>query len=336
MTTPPGPPGENPYGHHPFAYDPLGRVPPPVPPPGPPVFAPAPETSPYPPPVNTLATLSLVFAFLFAPVGAVLGHLAMRQIGRTGERGRDRALVGTALSYGFIMLAVFALVAWATLAASTPDRAAAPVTTSGAAPPPTVAPGAIAALLPGRSDLENITGDQNLRAGQIWDHPARSDREGTIDRPECWGSIAPGTPDAYTVDAIFGYRAAEFSDTRSLLKSVQIIEAVAAFRDPAAAESQLAALLAQWHRCGGSTVQVAIPGGQAIPFALGVPVDAGGGITTMDLAPRGLRVRSVRALAAKANVIVDLYLSYSGTTDSQLPRQPAVGIADYILGKIPG
>jgi eukaryotic-like serine/threonine-protein kinase len=193
----------------------------------------------------------------------------------------------------------------------------------------------VAKLLPGLSQLRNITGDQNLTAGQTWDHPARSDREGTLDRPECWGSIAPGTPDAYTVGAIFGYHAAEFSDTRSFLKSIQVIAAVAAFRDPPAAQSQLVTLLSGWRHCGGSTVVVTLPGGQAIPFSLSEPDDAGNGITTMDLAPRGLQVRTVRAIAAKSNVVIDLYLSHSGTTGSQVPRQSAVSIANYILDKIP-
>ncbi|ETB52838.1 hypothetical protein O976_08135, partial [Mycobacterium avium subsp. paratuberculosis 10-8425] len=65
-----------------------------------------------------MATLSLVFAFLFAPAGAVLGHLGLAQIRRTGELGRDRALVGVTLSYVFILLAVVALAGWATLGGS--------------------------------------------------------------------------------------------------------------------------------------------------------------------------------------------------------------------------
>jgi eukaryotic-like serine/threonine-protein kinase len=66
------------------------------------------------------------------------------------------------------------------------------------------------------------------------------------------------------------------------------------------------------------------------------PADAGNGITTLDLAPRGLQVHSVRAIAGKANVVIDLYLSYSGKSDSDRPRQSAVSIANYVLGKIPG
>jgi Domain of unknown function (DUF4190) len=61
---------------------------------------------------NTLATLSVVFAFVFAPAGLVLGHLSLGQIVETGEFGRDRALVGTTLSYMFIIAAIVALAVW--------------------------------------------------------------------------------------------------------------------------------------------------------------------------------------------------------------------------------
>ena len=59
---------------------------------------------------HTLATLSVVFAFVFAPAGVILGHVALSQIHQTGQRGRDRALVGVTLSYVFITVAVVALI----------------------------------------------------------------------------------------------------------------------------------------------------------------------------------------------------------------------------------
>jgi eukaryotic-like serine/threonine-protein kinase len=331
---------QDPYGYNPFSYDPLGRVPFESPPVQPPVFIPPPPP-PYPPPVNPLATLSLVFAFVFAPVGAILGHLGLAQIRRTGELGRDRALIGIALSYAFIGLTAVALVAWATFAATraatSANRTAAPASTTTSAPQlPTVAPQSAATLLPAVDDLKNITGDENLAAGQAWDHPNRSNSEGTIDRPECWGSIGPGSPDAYNLDAMSGYHAQEFSDTRTLLSSVEVIQAVAVFRDVPAAQAQLAKVLTGWHQCGGATVNVTIPSGQTIPFELSAPADAGNGVTAMDVTHKGIQVHSVRAIAAKANVFIDLYLSYSGKNDSERPRQAAVGIANYILGKIPG
>jgi hypothetical protein len=328
---------QDPYWQNPLSYDPLGRVPPIEPATEPPAFTPPPAPPPYRPAVNTLATLSLVFAFVFAPAGAVLGHLGLAQIRRTGELGRDRALVGVTLSYVFIMLAVVALAGWATLGGSAPShRTAHDTTTAAAPPPPTVPPDTITTLLPGLDALRNITADANLDVGPTWNSPGRSAQDGSIDRPQCWGSIAAGSPDAYTPGTFTGYHAGEFTDTRSMLKSIQVIQGVAAFRDPAAAQAQLDTLLAGWRQCGGSTVTVTAPGGQPIAMSLSAPADAGNGITTMDLTPKGIQVRSTRAVAAKANVVIDLNVSASGTTDSERPRQAAVSIANFILGKIPG
>jgi hypothetical protein len=63
----------------------------------------------YPPPqpgYNIMAILSLVFAFVFAPVGIVLGHVSRRQIRRTGEQGSGLATAGLILSYLFTGLAI--------------------------------------------------------------------------------------------------------------------------------------------------------------------------------------------------------------------------------------
>jgi hypothetical protein len=62
--------------------------------------------------VNTLSTLSIVFAVLFAPAGAALGHVALHQIKQRGQRGRERALIGLTLSYVIIVAAIIALVIW--------------------------------------------------------------------------------------------------------------------------------------------------------------------------------------------------------------------------------
>jgi eukaryotic-like serine/threonine-protein kinase len=97
------PSGGDPFGGGPFAGDPFA-----VGPPAGASQAPAPISQQ--PETNTLATLSVVFAFVFAPAGVVLGHLALSQIHETGDRGRDRALVGVTLSYVFITVVVVALV----------------------------------------------------------------------------------------------------------------------------------------------------------------------------------------------------------------------------------
>jgi hypothetical protein len=63
-----------------------------------------------PPPAtgtNLLAILSLVGAFVFWPAGIVLGHMAKRQIARTGEQGSGLATAGLVLSYIIGGLVVF-------------------------------------------------------------------------------------------------------------------------------------------------------------------------------------------------------------------------------------
>jgi fatty acid desaturase len=71
-------------------------------------------------PTNTLAIVSLVLAFVFAPAALVTGIVARRQIARTGEEGSGLALaaivlgsLGTAL---FLALVVIWLVAVSMLA----------------------------------------------------------------------------------------------------------------------------------------------------------------------------------------------------------------------------
>jgi hypothetical protein len=326
---------QNPYERDPLSYDPLGRVPVGGPPNEP--FPEQPESPPAPP-INTFATLSPVFAFVFAPAGALLGHLGLGQIRRTGERGRERALLGLLLSYAFISVAVVALVGWATVVGINSNRTTAPAGPTDTTPPPTVAPADIAQLLPGVADVRTITRDQNMAAGKTWDHLAKGERVGHIDREECWGSVGAGTPDSYNVQAVFGYRAAEFSDTHDPRNSIQVVAGVAAFRDAPAAQAQLTKLLDGWHQCGGSEVKNTLPSGQILTFSLGVPTDAGNGITTMEVQTKGLR-RSVRALAAKDNIVVDLDLSYAASSGENAatdrPKQ-AVAIANYILGKVPG
>ena len=75
----------------------------------PPQYGQPPYAQPYSaaaPGTNMMAILSLVFAFVFSPVGIVLGHIAKKQIKQTGEQGDGLATAGLVLSYIFTGLAV--------------------------------------------------------------------------------------------------------------------------------------------------------------------------------------------------------------------------------------
>jgi hypothetical protein len=50
---------------------------------------------------NTMAILSLIFAFFFPLLGAIFGHVASSQIKRTGEEGKGLALAGIIVGWVF-------------------------------------------------------------------------------------------------------------------------------------------------------------------------------------------------------------------------------------------
>ncbi|GAA0963364.1 DUF4190 domain-containing protein [Frigoribacterium faeni] len=71
------------------------------------------------PKMNVLAIVSLVASilssFFFSIVAVVTGHIALRQIKRTGEQGRVLAIIGLVLGYlglaGAIVIGIFVIAA---------------------------------------------------------------------------------------------------------------------------------------------------------------------------------------------------------------------------------
>ena len=59
---------------------------------------------------NTMAILSLVFAFVFAPLGIVFGAMARKQIASTGEDGAGLAKAGLILGVIFTVIGVLYLI----------------------------------------------------------------------------------------------------------------------------------------------------------------------------------------------------------------------------------
>lgn len=55
---------------------------------------------------NTLAIIGLIVAFFVPLVGAILGHVALSQIKKTGEGGRGVALAGVIIGWVFTALSI--------------------------------------------------------------------------------------------------------------------------------------------------------------------------------------------------------------------------------------
>ncbi|KAM9862871.1 hypothetical protein ACI1US_01232 [Leucobacter sp. BZR 635] len=80
------------------------------------------------PPMNVFAIIGFVAVFFSGLVGVILGHIALSQIKRTGERGRGLALSATIIGYvrlageilgAFLLLAMFGVFGYAAASGST-------------------------------------------------------------------------------------------------------------------------------------------------------------------------------------------------------------------------
>lgn len=134
-------PGGNPF--EPRAADPFG--PPPATASAQPTGGPLGQMAPMVPhhqphgftDYNTFAVLSPIFAVVVPPAGVVLGHLALPQIRRTGERGRAAAIVGLVIGYLMCVLLIAALIWYLTNESPTTTESVAPSPPSIGMPPPT-------------------------------------------------------------------------------------------------------------------------------------------------------------------------------------------------------
>jgi uncharacterized protein DUF4190 len=165
-----------PAGWPPTAQE--AHVAPPSPPAGsgpvPPV-APTPAPAPMPQgpmpqgpraPLNTLAWVAVVVAFVVSPVAIALGIVARKQIARTGERGRGLATLGAVLGAVFTAIGIATTVLVLVLATqlSAAVQAAGPVPAVETGAPVASAPSAAPA---GSGTDDTTAGQAQLMAGFI-------------------------------------------------------------------------------------------------------------------------------------------------------------------------
>lgn len=71
-----------------------------------------------PPRTNTMAILSLIFAFFISLLAVIFGHLARNQIRRTGEEGWGLATAGLVIGYIGLVLGTIGLIVYVAVVAS--------------------------------------------------------------------------------------------------------------------------------------------------------------------------------------------------------------------------
>ncbi|WP_082951181.1 sensor domain-containing protein [Mycobacterium mantenii] len=330
----PGPSWPNPF-------DP--GAPPPPPPDQPPPRPPSDE-------MNTLATLSVVFAFLLAPVGVVLGHFALADIRRRGDRGRNRALVGLTLSYTFTVIAVVALVLWATLGnnysgpstahsgETTAAGGAKPSAAASAPPEPSVTAEGLQSLVLTGEDVGGLIKAPGMYVNKTWTQTHELQPGDSFDPPECTEAVFNGLTASYRDS---GYRAIYGVDLGQHTNGFPhgVSEFVASFDNAAAAKTFVTSAVNQINGCAGKQLTYSHGGVSGI-YTVGTPVQTGpvtsvrSTLGTVHDNGRATDVGSqhtsaLRALAAKANVVVDVDVIGRDLGDD------ATAIVRGILGRIP-
>jgi hypothetical protein len=283
-------------------------------------------------PVNTFATLSVVFAFLFAPVGAVLGHLGLSQIRRTGERGRDRALIGLTLSYGITLIAVAVLVIW-TIVGMRPEKTPAagvvrPAPTSSAPGEPLVTAAQLPKLLLTIDEIKHAVNAPNL--ANVEDTAALIGTAGlSFSPPECLSALFASTKEAYQHSPARGVFSRAITGEGQ--DGMQVInETMSTFDNASAATSLVSQVTGDWRGCAGKSVTVSGKG-NTITLDVGQPA-AKGTVMTLQNSLRGSLpgFSSDRAIAAKANVVIDVDAQGFDMDDALKT------IVDQILARVPG
>jgi hypothetical protein len=285
-------------------------------------------------PINAFATLSVVFAFLFAPVGAVFGHLGLSQIRRTGERGRERAVIGLTLSYAFTLVAVAVLVIWtvvgmragrsSTVATSPP---AATSSVSSVPEQPLVTAAELPKLLLSIDEVKHAVNAPNL--AKVDDIAGLIGTQGvTVTPPECLSALFASTKQAYQHSPVRDvFSRAITGDGQDGM--VVLNETMSTFENVSAATSLVSQLIGAWGGCAGKSVTMAGKG-NTITLDVGQPV-ANGTVMTVENSLRGSLpgFSSNRAIVAKANVVIDLDAQGFDMGDSLKT------LADQILAKVP-
>lgn len=329
-------------GRNPTAADPLrgtspgfGAPPPPYPP----------ASYPVPVKTNSLSTLSLVFAFVFAPAGAVLGHLGLSQIARTGQRGRDRALIGLVLSYAVIVIIATSLVVW-TVSGRTPRPALPPVTGLAPAAPastsPSVAPApplaplvtaeGLVSLLLTIDDVKQLVNAPNLNNTKD-DTKVFDAKPSAYSPSECATVFAAyelltTDPLAAAVGTMAVQDRALDGPAPSTSGVAFVEETVVRVNSAATANTFVSGVIDRWRGCAGKTV-TSDPG-SADPMSVNVEQPITSGAVTMLHSNYVNGVSLERAVASKENVIIEISASVGRATDEVLR------LAQAIAGRVPG
>nr|WP_278184946.1 MULTISPECIES: sensor domain-containing protein [Mycobacterium] len=285
----------------------------------------------------------MVFAVVFAPVGAVLGHLALSEIKKRHQAGHTRALVGVTLSYVVIVLAVVSVVVWALIPdrTSTSTLATSPATTTSQHP---ITGDALHRVLLDGGELTKLL-DTPFKAqpGLMGDGTAGSFDTligGSSTPPKCTGVVNVAHKDAYasaTVQRVAG----EYWWGTGVGRVLTVDEAAVALPTAPDVQTLFAKFSEQWKACDGQTVTTP-PGSQGgeniVEHIRGVTITDSVLSATLDMEIQdGDTVPVARAVGIQGNCLVDVlvhfHLPWPDEPGSADPKTSGIDVARAMMDK---
>ncbi|MBB3753702.1 hypothetical protein FHT44_006224 [Mycolicibacterium sp. BK634] len=152
-----------------------------------------------------------------------------------------------------------------------------------------------------------ITGSPNIVV--VGSSPRLTDTAARISPSDCLGAWRPGQQQAYAGRPWIATVTTVLADGKDADAQHIVQETVVQFGSPTDARRYLQDSAAQWEACAQRVVTVVPPSGASRPWRLGQPATAAG--APMTLSQVGPTSRCERALAAKADMVIDVLVCSS-------------------------
>lgn len=174
----------------------------------------------------------------------------------------------------------------------------------------------LGSMLATESEVNTILGTTGLRPKTALRTPAKLDAGERASRPECVPVIGNAMDSVYRGTGYTNFRETQFADDTD---SLEVDQAVAMFDSPAAARAVVAETVALWRQCAGDVLTMTQDGsGESDAYAMAAPGRVDGVDVIHDDQPDYPGYSDRRAILATDNIVVDVRISGTNLTDTQV------------------
>lgn len=184
----------------------------------------------------------------------------------------------------------------------------------------------LGSMLASESELNTILATSDLHPKTALRQPARLDADEHASRPVCLAVIGNAMDEVYRDSGFQQFRESLFADEGD---DLEVDQAVTAFDTPTAARTLVTRTVDTWRQCAGDSLKISYDDNrQPSTYVLGNPSVVDEIDVTNEQSPFSPEQGSRRAILAVDNLVVDVRITGTNLTDSQV-----VGLAKAIAGR---